>query len=105
MMQNTTGSPSKSQAVRWSRVGDQEYQVEHGDKVYRLCKSHIGWYLHAKREGVEFENFGGLTELVKPGEGPGFFTEGFGRNLKQAKANVRMWLQRGVTFNDAEWII
>lgn len=98
--------------VRFTKVGPQEYQVDFGDTEYRLCKAERvrkndrgAWFLYAKVPGREFNNFGGLTSPVKPGEGPGFWEEGFGRTLKQAKTNVKAWLQRGVTFSDNEWEI
>lgn len=82
--------------LKWTRQGSNDHWALHAGKYYRLCKDRGSWFLYSPAPG-------GTWDLVKPGEGPGFFEEGFGPTLAIAKIRARAWLQRGVTFNDDEW--
>lgn len=90
-----------SKPLRWTKTGRTEYRTEFGGKSYRLFKNADRYFLYTESTG----GVGGFQEMVKPytKESAGFFRDGFGRTLTQAKTNAQAWVQRGVTINDDEW--
>lgn len=95
----------KQGQIKWQHDGPGAYIGYFGGQYYRLEKDGRkgAWFLYKEdKDSNSLISY----EIVRPyaqGSGTGFFEDGFGRTLIQAKFNVRNWLQRGVTCNDSEW--